>query len=171
MAAAVLVLAALPSRRAAAQASSWLYVGGGAGHIERTDGESLSLLHVDSGLGTSATSAVVAGGLLRAQGYFGGGIDLAILARVVSRGFAKGDFGLGVDAGVYQRWWGRDSSGFTANLLLGAPWGLTLVGGASYGSADQRGYFASLGIDFARLTVHRHAGLNWFANPMRAPAE
>lgn len=167
----VVAAAALWSGRAAAQASSWLYAGGGAGRIERTDEESLSLLHVDTGLGTSAKHPVVAGGLFRLQGYFGGGVDLAALARVVSRGFAKGDFGVGVDAGVYQRWWGPNSTGFTGNLVLGAPWGLTLIGGATYGSGEQRAYFASLGIDFARLTVHRHSGLNWFSNPMRAPGD
>ena len=39
------------------------------------------------------------------------------------------------------------------------------------GSGDQKLYFASLGIDFARLTVHRHTGLDWFPNPMRVPEE
>ena len=159
------------SQAARAQATSWLYVGGGGGRIERRADETLSLLHVDTGLGTSATHPIVVGGLFRVQGYFGAGADLALLTRFVTRGFARGDFGVGLDAGVYQRWWGPDSSGFVGNLVLGAPWGLTLVGGATLGSDDQRIYFASLGVDLARLTVHRHTGLDWFANPMRAPPE
>jgi len=166
----VLALLAVPST-AAAQATSWLYVGGGAGVIEQETKETRSTLSLDTGLGTSAEHPVVVGGIFRVQGYFGAGADLGVAARIVTRGFAIGGFGAGIDAGVYQRWWGAESTGFTGNLVLGAPWGITLLGGASVGSGDQRIYFASLGIDLARLTVHRHSGLDWFANPMRSPGE
>jgi hypothetical protein len=154
-----------------AQATSWLYVGGGAGVVDDDERDTRSILQLDTGLGTSARHALVAGGIFRVQGYFGAGADLALAGRLVTRGFALGGFGLGVDAGVYQRWWGPGSTGFTGNLVLGIPWGLTLLGGASVGSGDQRIYFASLGIDLARLTVHRHHGLDWFPNPMRSPGE
>lgn len=154
-----------------AQASSWLFVGGGAGVIEREEKESHGALQVDAGLGTSATRPVVGGALFRLQSYFGAGADVGILSRFVSSGFARGGFGGGLDAGVYQRWWGADSRGFIGNLVLGAPWGITLLAGGSIGTDDQRSYFASLGIDLARLTVHRHSGLGWFPNPMRAPEE
>jgi hypothetical protein len=156
---------------AAAQATSWLYVGGGAGVVETEDKETRSALQVDTGLGTSAEHPLVVGGIFRVQGYFGAGADVGVAARIVTRGFAIGGFGAGIDAGVYQRWWGSESTGFTGNLVLGAPWGITLLGGASVGSGDQRIYFASLGIDLARLTVHRHTGLDWFANPSRSPGE
>lgn len=160
---------------AAAQATSWLYVGGGSGVLDFTtregDGLRRTALQLDSGLGTSATHPVVVGAMFRGQAYVGSGVDLAVVARGVSRGFAKGDFGFGIDVGAYQRWWGSQSTGVTGNLVLGAPWGLTLLGGASIGSGGQKLYFASLGIDLARLTVHRHTGLNWFANPMRVPGE
>jgi hypothetical protein len=163
------------SSTAAAQATSWLYVGGGAGVIEpgeaEGDKETKSSLQIDTGLGTSAEHPIVVGGIFRVQGYFGAGADLGVAARIVTRGFALGGFGAGIDAGVYQRWWGTESTGFNGNLVLGAPWGITLVGGASIGSGDERIYFASLGIDLARLTVHRHTGLDWFANPMRSPGE
>jgi len=139
--------------------------------VERSENELFPLLHFDTGMGTSAKNPIVVGGLLRVQGYFGGGADFGLLARFATRGYARGDFGLGVDAGMYQRWWGADSTGFAGNLVLGAPWGLTLLGGATIGSGEQRGYFASLGIDLALLTVHRHTGLDWFANPMRSPGE
>lgn len=154
-----------------AQATSWLYVGGGAGVVDDDARDTRSLLQLDTGLGTSARHALVAGGIFRVQGYLSEGADLALAGRLVTRGFVVGGFGLGVDAGVYRRWWGEGSTGFTGNLVLGAPWGLTLLGGASVGSGDQRLYFASLGIDLARLTVHRHHGLDWFANPMRSPGE
>jgi hypothetical protein len=167
------VLAALlawaPGARA--QATTWLYLGGGAGVLDRGERETLSVLQLDTGLGTSANHALVAGGLFRAQGYLGSGIDLSVLARLVSRGFARGDFGAGIDVGAYQRWWGQDSTGFTGNLVLGGPWGITLIAGAMIGTNDQRLYFGSLGFDLARLTVHRHSGLDWFANPMRSPAD
>lgn len=160
---------------AAAQASSWLYVGGGSSVLDFTtrEGDQLKrpVLQLDSGLGSPATHPVVLGALFRGQVYFGSGVDLALVARGVSRGFARGGFGLGLDVGAYQRWWGSQSTGVTGNLVLGGPWGLTLLGGASVGTGDQKLYFASLGIDLARLTVHRHTGLDWFANPMRAPAE
>lgn len=156
---------------AAAQATSWLYVGGGAGVVDQDQRETHSTVQLDTGLGTSATHPLVAGALFRVQGYLGAGADLGLAARLVTRGFALGDFGGGIDAGVYQRWWGSGSTGFTGNLVLGAPWGITLLGGASVGSGDERIYFASLGIDLARLTVHRHTGLDWFANPMRSPGE
>jgi hypothetical protein len=167
-----LVLAAIVwSPAAAAQATSWLYLGGGAGVIDQAERETHSAVQLDTGLGTSARHAVVAGAMFRVQGYLGAGADLGVAARLVTRGFAIGGFGAGIDAGVYQRWWGAGSTGFTGNLVLGGPWGITLLGGASAGSGDQRIYFASLGIDLARLTVHRHSGLDWFANPMRSPGE
>jgi hypothetical protein len=172
-----LVLASITAPSiAAAQATSWLYVGGGAGVVEngsaeQDDKETHSSLSLDTGLGTSAEHPLVVGGIFRVQGYFGAGADLGVAARIVTRGFAIGGFGAGIDAGVYQRWWGTESTGFNGNLVLGAPWGITLLGGASIGSGDQRIYFASLGIDLARLTVHRHSGLDWFANPMRSPGE
>src|SRR3954469_2765645 len=80
---------------ARADASSWLYVGGGAGVFDQRDKESRSVLQVDTGLGTSARHPIVAGGLFRAQGYFGAGLDAGIAARFVTRGFAIGGFGGG----------------------------------------------------------------------------
>lgn len=166
-----LAMVVVTPNQAHAQASSWLFVGGGAGVIEREEKESHGALQVDAGLGTSATRPIVVGALFRLQSYFGAGTDVGVLSRFVSSGFARGGFGAGLDAGVYQRWWGADSRGFVGNLVLGAPWGITLIAGGSMGTGDQRTYFASLGIDLARLTVHRHSGLGWFPNPMRAPEE
>lgn len=160
---------------ASAQATSWLYVGGGSSVLDfaTREGDQLKrpVFQLDSGLGSPATHPIVVGALVRGQVYFGSGVDLAAVVRGVSRGFARGGFGLGLDVGAYQRWWGSQSTGVTGNLVLGAPWGLTLLGGASIGSGEQKLYFASFGIDLARLTVHRHTGLDWFANPMRVPAE
>lgn len=128
-------------------------------------------MQLDTGLGTSARDALVAGGLFRVQGYLGEGVDLGAAARLVTRGFALGGFGAGLDAGVYQRLWGERPLGFAGNIVLGAPWGITLLAGASVSLDDDRLYFATLGIDLARLTVHRHTGLDWFENPMRSPGD
>jgi hypothetical protein len=173
--AAALSAALLHASPAAAQASSWLFVGGGAGMVDQGQPgvarETRPALQLDTGLGSTATQPLVVGALFRAQAYFNSGIDLAVVARAVSRGFARGEFGIGLDVGAYQRWWGPDSTGVIGNLVLGGPWGLTLLGGATLGSGDQKLYFASLGVDLARLTVHRHSGLDWFANPMRVPED
>ena len=165
----VVVAALVWSPAAWAQATSWLYVGGGAATFDVEDKSSHPAIQVDTGMGTSAEHALVAGGIFRLQGYFDAGVDLAGALRLVTRGFAIGGFGVGLDAGVYQRFWGPGSTGFNGDIVLGAPWGLTLLGGASIGSGDQRAIFVSLGVDLARLTVHRNTGLDWFENPMRSP--
>jgi len=53
-------------------------------------------------------------------------------------------------------------------LWLGAPWGLALGLNASVGTHEARGFSAILGVDFARLTVYRNSGTNWFPNPFPA---
>jgi len=60
------------------------------------------------------------------------------------------------------------SAGGLGSLVLGGPWGLTLVGTVSYGTKDSRSVSALLGIDFARLTIYRRTGENWFKNPFPA---
>jgi hypothetical protein len=171
MAAMLAVVALAWSAPAHADLSSWLYVGGGAGVLDRETKEEKSLFHLDTGMGLEPNSFLVLGGLFRAQALFGSGVDLGLLSRLVTREFVRGGFGGGIDFGAYQRWWGEGSTGFTGNVVLGAPWGLTLYAGASVGSNDERLLFASIGFDFARLTVHRHTGLDWFANPMRSPRD
>jgi hypothetical protein len=146
-------------------------VGGGAGVVDTGEPQTRVALQLDTGVGTSARHALVVGGIFRAQGYLDAGVDLGGAARLVTRGFALGGFGAGIDAGVYQRFWGDHGPGVVGNLVVGGPWGITFLGGASVGPGDQRVYFVSLGIDMARLTVHRHTGLDWFSNPMRSPGD
>jgi hypothetical protein len=76
-----------------------------------------------------------------------------------------GGFGLALDVGPYRRFWGDGSTGGQAALVLGAPWGITLSVGGGLGTNDARLFGATLGLDFARLTVYRLAGENWFLNP------
>ncbi|HXK16845.1 MAG TPA: hypothetical protein VNG33_03490 [Polyangiaceae bacterium] len=162
-----LVAALCSAQRARADVSSWVYVGGGASSLKQKD---LKLrldpsLAIETGLGTPATHPLVVGGMFKLKALFGDGADLALALRVASRGFVTGQFGLALDAGPYQRFWGAGSSGGEAALVLGAPWGITLSAGGSMGTNAAREYGATLGLDFARLTVYRLSGENWFPNP------
>jgi hypothetical protein len=87
------------------------------------------------------------------------------LLRVASQGFVTGNFGVAFDAGPYQRFWGEGSTGGHAAVVLGGPWGLTLQAFGGVGSRDARHYGLTMGVDFARLTVYRLSGQNWFPNP------
>jgi hypothetical protein len=147
---------------ARADVSSWVYAGFGPASFE---GDKLRYtLQLETGLGTPP-STIVAGGLFRVQPYFGLGTDLALLGRVATSGFQQGGFGLALDAGGYQRFWGEGSSGGLGSLVLGAPWGITLSASAGTGTNDARFASLTLGLDFARLTVYRTSGTSWFPNP------
>ena len=153
--------------RAHADVSSWAYVGSGptslqqqglAQHIDTT-------LAIETGIGTAPKNPLVLGGMFKLHGLFGDGADLGLSLRLASQGFVTGRFGLALDAGPYRRFWGEGSTGGQAAVVLGAPWGITLSLGGGMGTNDARLFGATLGVDFARLTVYRLAGENWFPNP------
>jgi hypothetical protein len=153
--------------QALADVSSWAYVGSGVTSFKQ---QNLDLkvdptLSIETGVGTAPKHPIVVGGMFKLQALFGNGADLGLSLRVASQGFVTGRFGLAIDAGPYQRFWGQGSSGGQAALVLGAPWGITLSLGGGMGTNDARQYGASLGLDFARLTVYRLSGENWFPNP------
>jgi hypothetical protein len=152
---------------ARADVSSWAYVGSGPSSLEQQglDRHVDPTLAIETGLGTPPTSTLVVGGLFKLSALFGDGADLGLALRVANRSFVTGGFGLALDAGPYQRFWGDGSSGGQAALVLGAPWGITLSVGGGIGTNDARMFGATLGLDFARLTVYRLAGENWFQNP------
>jgi hypothetical protein len=162
------VLAALTcAGQARADVSSWVYVGGGASSVKQQNLE-LKMdptLAIEAGMGAPPTHPLVVGGMFKLQALFGDGADLGVALRVATRGFVTGSFGLALDAGPYQRLWGGGSTGGQAALVLGAPWGITLSVGGGMGTNDARQFGATLGLDFARLTVYRLAGENWFQNP------
>jgi hypothetical protein len=103
--------------------------------------------------------------IVDSQPIFGEGTDLALLFRGATRGFVQGGFGFAIDAGGYERFWGQKSAGGLGSLVLGAPWGVTLSASAGMGTHDTRFATLTLGLDFARLTVYRTSGTNWFPNP------
>jgi hypothetical protein len=152
---------------ARADVSSWFYLGGGATRLKQ---QSLSLrtdptLAIETGIGSAPKNPLVVGGLFKINALFGDGADLGLSLRLATRGFVTGRFGLAIDAGPYQRFWGQGSTGGQAALVLGGPWGVTLSLGGGLGSHDASHYGATLGIDLARLTVYRLSGENWFPNP------
>jgi hypothetical protein len=164
---------------ARADVSSWLAIGGGA-----TEQENRTTSHRDSagsfsytiGVGSSPLSSIVVGGVLRGQIFFGLGSDLGLSARVATGGFARGDWGIALDAGVLWRPWRDGDYGewpVQGVLTLGAPWGLQLGVGADVasvsGGTQAQGFFAVLELDLLRFTVTRQGGTEtWWPNP--APA-
>ena len=165
------MLAALTaSSSARADVSSWLFVGAGPTWLsdQRPDTVTRFTLDLSIGMGTPPSDALIFGGMLDSSTHFSEGTDLALSLRSATHGFANGEWGLAVDLGAYQRWWGAGSTGFRGALVLGAPWGLTLSGVAALGSNDARTYSAVLGVDLARLTVYRRSGSSWWKNPFPA---
>jgi hypothetical protein len=148
---------------ARADVSSWVYAGFGPAYLKDVERDRYTL-QLEAGMGTQP-AALVVGGLLRVQPYLGEGSDLALLARVATRGFVQGGFGLALDAGGYQRFWGEGSSGGLGSLVVGLPWGINVSASAGTGTNDTRFASLTLGLDFARLTVYRTYGTNWFLNP------
>lgn len=148
-----------------AEPSSWIYVGAGKADLETRVTAEPTVLQLDAGLGTPPESTVVFGGLFNLQVFPDHGADLGASLRITHQSFVEGRWGLGLDLGGYQRFWGGGSTGGVARLVLGAPLGITASLGGSMGTNDHRTLTATLGLDFARLTVHRTGLLNWWPNP------
>jgi hypothetical protein len=175
-------LAALAvSAPARADASAWMFVGGGVMSWKQGDTASLAavaavkdtshfgangLMTIDVGAGTRPDARFIFGGIFRIQPVFQNGADLAWMARMCSHGFQAGDWGVAIDAGVYARTWSPlHGAGFTGDLTLGAPLGFTLQLQYSVGTEKAVGFGAVAGIDVLRLSVFRQTFLNWWKNP------
>jgi hypothetical protein len=165
--ASAVVLAALYAGEARADVTSWFYAGGGMMAMTHAQlpTDRPAALQVEMGVGSPPHGSVIVGGLVKTMTFFGQGTDLAFVARGATGGFVRGGFGVALDAGVYQRWWGvDDSTGFLGSLVLGAPFGLQLAATTEQGS-NVHVYGATLGIDFLRLTVYRTALSSFWSNP------
>jgi hypothetical protein len=164
LAAAFVVTTVAPPARA--DVSSWFFLGAGPTWLRHSgDTEQDWTLRLDTGLGTSPLHPVVVGGLGRVDAHVGHGVDLGLMARIATRSFVLGGWGAAIDLGGYQRWWTPRSTGGQASLVLGGPWGLTLGVNGGMGTREWSHWGATLGIDFARLTVYRTSGEAWFPNP------
>ena len=170
---------------ARADASAWMYVGGGTMVWKQGDAASLAaagatkdtssfgangMMTIDVGAGTSPEASFIFGSLFRIQPIFKNGADVAMLARACTQGFQVGGWGLALDAGAYLRTWGPlKGGGFAGGLSLGAPLGFTLAIQTEVGNDKALALGATLGIDLLRLTVYRKTLGNWWQNPAPNP--
>ena len=176
---AALATSTLAARDARADVSSWLAVGGGyslqRSHATATTDRATALTY-SIGVGSSPLARFVVGGLLRTTTFFTLGTDAGVAARAATGGFARGDWGVALDAGALWRpWRGGDYGQWPLQAVLtgGTPWGMQLALGTEVsslsGAAPARGFFGALEIDLLRLTVTRQGSSEtWWPNP--APA-
>jgi len=161
---------------ARADVSSWLAVGGGAtAQLAQgaTSRDVAGTLTWSVGVGSSPLKPFVLGVLYRGTTMFGLGTDLGAAVRLATGSFARGNWGLALDAGVAWRTWGSGSYGdspLQGVVTFGSPWGLQLAVGAQVWSLDggvsAQGAFAALEIDLLRLTLMRQgASERWWPNP------
>src|SRR4029077_2180706 len=97
-----------------ADVSSWMAVGGGGSaqvNHDTSSREFAPAFTYSLGVGSSPLSSLVLGGLLRGQTTFGLGTDLGVAVRGSTGGFARGDWGLALDAGALWRPWRGGSYG------------------------------------------------------------
>jgi hypothetical protein len=165
--------------RGRADVTSFLAVGGGyalernraIGHDDFAPTVTYSL-----GVGSTPLAPWVFGGLVRGTTFVGYGTDLGLAVRGSTGGFARGDWGVAVEAGALWRPWLDGTYGewpLQGVVTLGAPWGLQLALGTELGTLSGArsavGGFAALEVDLLRLTVMRQGSTEkWWRNP--APA-
>jgi hypothetical protein len=161
----------LSASGARADVSSWLFLGVGPSLLDRPSvpREVVPSLQIDTGLGSSPGSPIAVGGLLRWHTRFGESTDFGLLLRTATGGYVRGDWGAAIDLGGYLRKGGDAAPGLAGTLSLGAPWGITLNGDVTQGPNEARTFALVLGLDFARFTVYRSTGGNWWPNPYPAP--
>jgi hypothetical protein len=143
-----------------------MLVGGGLANVPEPRAnamQTLGTLQLDAGFGSDPNKDWVVGGMLRTLTFFDAGTDLSLLLRTSTGGFARGDWGLALDVGPYQRWWGPDQTGLQVSLNGGGPWGLTLGATGGFDRENQSVVF-TLGFDWARATAHRQSGQTWWTN-------
>jgi hypothetical protein len=161
---------------ARADVSSWMAVGGGYAaeyNRETATRDFAPTLTYSVGVGSSPLARFVFGGLLRGQTFFGYGTDVGVVARASTGGFARGDWGVAVDAGALWRPWFGGAYGewpIQAVLTVGAPWGFQVALGTQLSSVSggqpAQGFFAAVELDLLRLTVMRQGATEvWWPNP------
>ena len=167
---------ALLAGDARADVSSWLAVGGGASAQlaqGATTRDVAGTFTWSVGVGSSPLKPFVLGVLYRGTTFVGFGTDLGAAVRAATGSFARGNWGLALDAGVAYRTWGSGAYGdspLQGVLTFGSPWGLQLAAGAELwtldGGVSAQGFFAALEIDLLRLTLMRQgASERWWPNP------
>jgi hypothetical protein len=167
--------AALSTESARADVTSWLGVGGGAA-VERNHdthkSTTVPTMTYSIGVGSSPLASVVVGGLLRGTTLFDRGTDLGLTARVCSGGFARGDWGIALDAGALWRPWLSEYGEWPLQAVVtgGSPWGFQIALGTNLasvsGGTPAQGVFAAIELDLLRFTVMRQGSSErWWYNP------
>lgn len=158
-----------------ADVSSWLALDAGANQFRPVGfhHDVVPSLRLSTGMGTDPSHDWILGGVVRSETLIGSGTDLSFSLRLADHGFANGQWGFAVDAGPLARWWGDNRYGATTALTLGGPWGLQAGLQATFGEPNIQTYGCFLGIDLARLTIHRHSGENYWENtfPVNRPED
>jgi hypothetical protein len=169
----------LPARGARADVTSWMSAGAGyALERNRVIGENdfATSLTYSLGVGTSPLKPFVIGGLARGTTLINLGTDVGVAVRASTGGFARGDWGVAVEAGALWRPWRDGNYGswpLQGVVTVGAPWGFQVAAGVEIGTLTNElsaeGGFVALELDLLRLTVMRQGATEkWWPNP--APA-
>jgi hypothetical protein len=163
----------LVASRARADVSSWFFTGAGPVAVAQPgqSTEWLSSLQVDAGIGSSPAASFATGGLLRMHVHFGGAADFGAFWRTATGGYVRGDWGAALDLGGYLRAGGDKAPGLAGTLSLGMPLGITLNLNAGRSVDETNTFAAVLGLDFARFTIYRSTGLDWFPNQFPSPSK
>lgn len=159
---------------ASADVSSWYSVAGGVSYIDQGAAATPStlaspLLDLDLGIGIDPLSPVVVGALFHVGSQFRIGADVGGALRVCTGGYARGEWGIGLDLGSHYRIADVDGAAGFGRVVLGGPWGLVLHLGGSYGEENVSTMSASFGIDLARFSVHRTRGTDKLPSPLSSP--
>lgn len=151
-----------------ADVSSWMFVGGGAADLRFSDDlptQNPVALQLDAGFGSAATNPIVVGFAAKAWTFLDHGTDVGLALRLTTAGYSRGTWGVALDLGANQRFWGDASKTIpSASLSFGLPWGITLAASAGSNFSDVQSAVLTLGVDWARLTAHRTAGTSWWRN-------
>jgi hypothetical protein len=160
---------------ASADVTSWLAIGEGYSAQRNRDAgthDKASALTYSVGVGTPPQHQAVFGLIFRGTTMPGLGTDVGAALRLATGGFARGSWGLALDAGAVWRPWRGGSDGewpVQGVLTAGLPWGLQVAAGGQLWSLDAatpaQGWFAALEIDLLRLTTMRRTGEQWWPNP------
>jgi hypothetical protein len=167
---------AATERDARADVSSFLALGGGAsGQVAHgaTTPDMAGAFTYSIGVGTSPLGSLVGAVMYRGATYVTLGTDVGMSLRLATGSFARGDWGIALDAGALYRTWGNGSYGtwpLQGILTVGSPWGLQLALSSQVwdvsGATGAEGFALALEIDLLRLTVTRQGPTErWWPNP------
>lgn len=154
---------------ARADVSSWVFVGGGAADLRLPNASGAGstnplALQIDTGFGSAPTGPLVVGFAAKSLTYFDHGTDVGLALRLTTPGYSLGTWGLAVDLGATQRFWGQSATLASTSLTFGLPWGVNLAATAGSDFGDTQSLVLAIGLDWARFTAHRTSGESWWRN-------